>query len=181
MQSNFIVRYRGRVAHPGQLFMREENDDTDLSALWVFLGDNVETGGISQVFLEVHPFTSADTTCDVCPGSCFSASCPGGTVPSTPGEVEIEIMIIWCGGRASSRPHRRSASTRTAARGCSCATPRRDPRWARATSHPPSDVLFLPAGAHRTTIPASRGAGSLRAHDVLDRPCAEDGRSRSPC
>lgn len=98
MQSNFIVRYRGRVAHPGRLFMREENDNTDLSALWVFLGDNVETGGISQVFLEVHPFTSADTTCDVCPGSCFSASCPGGSVPSTPGEVEIEIMIIWCGG-----------------------------------------------------------------------------------
>lgn len=98
VQSNFIVRYRGRVAHPGQLFMREANDDTDLSALWVFLGANVDTGGISQVFLEVHPFASADATCDVCPGSCFSASCPGGTVPSTPGEVEIEIMIIWCGG-----------------------------------------------------------------------------------
>lgn len=91
-QYNFIVRYTGWIDHPGGIFaMREKDDDvgefspTDYGGLWVFLGDDVGSGGFDQLFLGVNAF-----------GFCSEGSSDEPEAEANAGFVPVEIFMIRC-------------------------------------------------------------------------------------
>lgn len=81
---NFIVTYSGILNHPGGTLRIRESDDEVADGVWVFLGDDVGTGGEDEYFLEVNGFWWWDGTTGE----------PETTLPAGP--VEIEVMIARC-------------------------------------------------------------------------------------
>lgn len=83
-QFNFAVRYTGTIRHPGGSFaMREQDDDLE-DAVWAFVGDQVGSSSVGDLFLEVHNWSNPDATPDT-----VTRNIPAGDVP-------IEIVIVRC-------------------------------------------------------------------------------------
>lgn len=91
-QSNFVVRYTGTLEHTGgALWVREGDDELDLyspdaveDAVWIFLGENVESDAPSDLALEVHGFACGEAT-----GNEESYTAAAGAVP-------IEVILVHC-------------------------------------------------------------------------------------
>jgi hypothetical protein len=81
---NFFVRYTGFVVHPGGDLVMRERDDTVEDGLWAFLGPQVNSLNVNDLFLEVHGFVFADKTPDA----------PRRTLPA--GKVPVEIILVRC-------------------------------------------------------------------------------------
>lgn len=87
-QANFIVRYVGRIKHPGGVFKLRERDDDVMDAVWAFIGSKANTSlSVADLFLEVHGKASADSTVDE----------PSTTLST--GEVPIEIFVLRCAAK----------------------------------------------------------------------------------
>lgn len=87
-QANFIVRYVGRIKHPGGVFKLRERDDDVMDAVWAFLGSKANVSlSVADLFLEVHGKASADSTADE-PATTLSA-----------GEVPVEIFVLRCASK----------------------------------------------------------------------------------
>jgi len=87
-QANFVVRYVGKMKHPGGLFKMRERDDDVKDAVWAIIGSKAGTSlGVSDLFLEVHGKAAADSTADE-PSTSLSA-----------GEVPIEIFVLRCAAK----------------------------------------------------------------------------------
>jgi hypothetical protein len=84
-QANFIVRYFGKVKHPGGTVKMREFDDDVKDAVWAFLGAKAGVGlAVSDLFLEVHGKAAADSTADE----------PTGTAVA--GDMAIEVFVLRC-------------------------------------------------------------------------------------
>lgn len=87
-QANFIVRYMGKVKHPGGTLKMRELDDDVKDAVWAILGAKAGVGlALSDLFLEVHGKAAADSTADE----------PSTTLAA--GEIPIEIFVLRCASK----------------------------------------------------------------------------------
>jgi len=84
-QANFIVRYLGKIKHPGGTFRMRELDDDVKDAVWAFIGGKAGVSlNVIDLFLEVHGKAAADSTPDE-PSTTLSA-----------GDVPIEVFVLRC-------------------------------------------------------------------------------------
>lgn len=84
-QANFIVRYFGKVKHPGGTLKMREFDDDVKDAVWAFVGGKAGVSlSAADLFLEVHGKAAADSTADE----------PSATAAA--GELSIEIFVLRC-------------------------------------------------------------------------------------
>lgn len=83
-QFYFVVRYRGVIDHPGGRFQMRERADRLEDGVWVFIGSQVGSSNIDDVFLEVHNFFWPDATD------------PNPQLDLPAGEVPIEVIVPRC-------------------------------------------------------------------------------------
>ena len=81
---NFFVQYTGTITVPGGQFRMRERNDVVEDGVWAFLGSNVGSLNVNDLFLEVHGFATPDKTPDE-PSTSFAA-----------GKVPIEIIVARC-------------------------------------------------------------------------------------
>jgi MYXO-CTERM domain-containing protein len=87
-QANFIVRYFGKIKHPGGTFKMRELDDDVKDAVWAFIGSKAGVSlNVIDLFLEVHGKAAADSTSDE-PSTSLSA-----------GDIPIEVLVLRCAAK----------------------------------------------------------------------------------
>lgn len=81
---NFFVQYTGTITHPGGQFRMRERDDVVEDGLWAFLGQNVGSLNVNNLFLEVHSFATPDKTPDE------------PSINLAAGKIPVEIIVARC-------------------------------------------------------------------------------------
>lgn len=86
-QANFVARFFGTISHPGHFSLRERNDDVENSAVWVFTGGHVGTGGPGDHLFQVFSYLFGNDDEEV-----TLAGLTG------PGDLAVEVIVVWCSG-----------------------------------------------------------------------------------